>query len=44
MTERSLADRLEESTERCRKMDAPLASRLQALADDVRAMSSELLT
>jgi len=41
MTERSLADRLEESTERCRNMDAPLASRLQALADDVRAMSSE---
>jgi peroxiredoxin len=41
MAEKSLAERLEESTERCRNMDGPLAVRLQALADDVRALAPE---
>jgi peroxiredoxin len=41
MAEKSLAQLLEESTERCRNLDRPLADRLQALADDVRALSSE---
>ena len=36
----SLAEALAQSTERCRRMDAPLAVRLQALADDVRALSA----
>lgn len=41
MTESSLAERLEECTERCRNLDAPLATRLRALADDVRLLSAE---
>jgi len=41
MAEKNLAAALEESTERCRDMDAPLADRLQALADDVRALSPD---
>lgn len=44
MAEKSLADCLEESTQRCRTLDAPLAQRLQALADDVRALSPEFAT
>lgn len=41
MTEPSLAEILEETTERCRNLDAPLAGRLQAFADEVRALNSE---
>ncbi len=41
MAEMGLAEILEECTERCRKMDAPLAVRLQAFADHVRALSAE---
>jgi peroxiredoxin len=37
----TFAEILEASTERCRRMDAPLAERLQAFADDVRALSPE---
>ncbi|HKZ97913.1 MAG TPA: peroxiredoxin-like family protein [Hyphomicrobiaceae bacterium] len=42
--EKSLADLLEESTERCRNMDAPLATRLAALANDVRTLNAEFAT
>jgi peroxiredoxin len=41
MAEPSIAEILEETTERCRNLDAPLAGRLQAFADEVRALSSE---
>jgi|CXWK01.1.fsa_nt_gi peroxiredoxin len=41
MAETGLAEKLEECTERCRVMDGPLATRLQTLADDVRALSPE---
>ena len=37
----SFAEVLEASTERCRMMDAPLAERLQAFADDVRALNQD---
>ena len=37
----TFAEILEASTERCRRMDAPLAERLQAFADDVRALSPD---
>lgn len=37
----SIAEILEETTERCRNLDAPLAERLQAFADEVRALSAE---
>jgi peroxiredoxin len=36
MAEESLAEKLKQSTARCLSMDAPLADRLQAFADDVR--------
>jgi peroxiredoxin len=41
MAEKTLAEKLEESTERCRNMDAPLGARLKAFADDVRALNPE---
>jgi peroxiredoxin len=41
MPEASIAEILEETTERCRNLDAPLAGRLQAFADEVRALSTE---
>lgn len=41
MSDRSLAEVLEECTERCRKMDAPLAVRLQSFANDVRRLNGE---
>ena len=41
MAEKTLAERLEESTERCRNMDAPLGARLKSFADDVRALNPE---
>jgi peroxiredoxin len=37
----TFAEILEASTERCRLMDAPLSERLQAFADEVRALSPE---
>ncbi len=37
----SLAQELEQCTERCKAMDAPLADRLSAFADDVRRLSPE---
>lgn len=39
--EMSLSEKLEVSTARCLAMDAPLASRLSAFADDVRLFSPE---
>lgn len=41
MAEPSIAEILEETTERCRNLDAPLADRLQAFADEVRALNGE---
>lgn len=41
MTTPSFAEILEASTERCRKMDAPLDKRLQSFADDVRSLSPQ---
>lgn len=41
MADPSFAEILEETTERCRNLDAPLAARLQAFADEVRALSAE---
>lgn len=41
MAEPSIAQILEETTERCRNLDAPLAGRLQAFADEVRALSAD---
>jgi peroxiredoxin len=41
MAEPSIAEILEETTERCRNLDAPLAGRLQAFADEVRTLSPE---
>ena len=41
MAEPSIAEILEETTERCRNLDAPLAGRLQAFADEVRALDAE---
>lgn len=41
MSEESLSQRLERSTARCLAMDAPLAERLQAFADDVQSISPE---
>ena len=41
MAEKSLADALEECTERCRNMSAPLAVRLQTFATDVRTLSPQ---
>jgi peroxiredoxin len=41
MAEKTLAEKLEESTERCRNMNAPLSVRLKAFADDVRAINPE---
>ena len=38
MAEPSMAQVLEETTERCRNLDAPLADRLQAFADEVRVL------
>ncbi len=39
MTGMPIADELERCTERCRNMDAPLAERLQAFADDVASLA-----
>lgn len=39
MTARSLADEIEACTQRCKNMDAPLADRLSAMADDVRRLA-----
>jgi peroxiredoxin len=41
MAEPSIAEVLEETTERCRNLDAPLADRLQAFADEVRTLNNE---
>ena len=41
MTTPSFAEILEASTERCRKMDAPLDKRLQSFAEDVRSLSPQ---
>lgn len=41
MSDRPLSEVLEECTERCRNMDAPLAVRLQTFAQDVRRLSDE---
>lgn len=41
MAEPSLSDILRQCTERCQKMNAPLADRLNAFADDVRAVNAE---
>lgn len=41
MTEETLSQKLERSTARCMAMDAPLADRLQAFADDVQSFSPE---
>lgn len=41
MAEPSIAEILEETTERCRNLNAPLAERLQAFADEVRALNAE---
>ena len=41
MSEKTFAEILEESTQKCRVMDAPLATRLQAFAGDVRVLSPE---
>lgn len=41
MSAPSLAEELEACTERCRSMDAPLARRLQAFAEDVRRLSPD---
>jgi peroxiredoxin len=41
MAEPSIAEILEETTERCRNLDMPLADRLQAFADEVRALNAE---
>jgi peroxiredoxin len=41
MAEQSIAEILEEATERCRSLDAPLDKRLQAFADEVRSLSAE---
>ena len=41
MAEPSFAEVLGASTDRCRNMDAPLADRLQAFAEDVRRLSPE---
>ncbi len=41
MTGMSIAEELERCTTRCRSMDAPLAVRLQAFADDVASLAPE---
>ncbi|MGQ0673768.1 MAG: peroxiredoxin-like family protein [Hyphomicrobium sp.] len=41
MAEKTIAETLEATTERCRSLDAPLAGRLQAFADEVRSLSAE---
>jgi peroxiredoxin len=41
MTEPTIADQLEAATRRCLGMDAPLAVRLQAFAEDVRRLSPD---
>ena len=41
MTGMSIADELERCTTRCRSMDAPLAVRLQAFADDVASLAPD---
>jgi peroxiredoxin len=41
MAEKTMAELLEESTERCRSLDGTLGERLKALADDVRGLSSD---
>lgn len=43
MTDETLSEKLEKSTARCLAMDAPLADRLQAFADDVRTLSPEFV-
>jgi peroxiredoxin len=41
MAEKTLSDALQDCTVRCQNMDAPLPLRLQAFANDVRALSPE---
>ena len=41
MAEPSIAEILEETTERCRNLDAPLAGRLRAFADEVRVLDAD---
>jgi peroxiredoxin len=41
LTEPTLAQQIEACTTRCRAMDAPLADRLSAMADDVRRLAPE---
>lgn len=41
MAEKTLSELLLESEQKCRNMDAPLADRLQAFADDVRRINVE---
>lgn len=41
MAENTLVAKLDQSTERCLNMDAPLADRLRILADDIEALSPE---
>ena len=41
MAEKPFAETLEDVTEKCRVMDAPLGVRLQAVADEVRKLSPE---
>lgn len=41
MAEKTLSDALQDCTIRCQNMDAPLPTRLQAFANDVRALSPE---
>jgi peroxiredoxin len=41
MAEKTLAEALQDCTTRCQNMDAPLTSRLQAFADDVRTLSPD---
>lgn len=41
MAERNLAQILEETTERCRNLDAPLEDRLSAFADELRRINPE---
>lgn len=44
MTEPKVSDRLEESFVRCRNLEAPLADRLQAFANEVRSLGPDFQT
>ena len=39
MAEQSIAEILEETTERCRNLDAPLADRFPAFLDELRVLN-----